>query len=140
MKKITASSPTLQALSVLLLVLICLTIIPNAQAQASGITSITNVQYASQAVLQNGVAQVTVAFAVYYNYYYNPQGYLVFGIYDTRTSNLVKGSATATPSPCQSLIGTTFVDSAVCGHPGLAFRNRICFVLTDIQLASTVRP
>jgi len=114
MKDLAVVSPFLRAVSVTILVLTCLTVLPNAQAQAAGITSIANVQYSSQAVMQNGIARATVVFTVYYNYYYNPQGYLVFGIYDTSTSNLVKGSAAASPDPCQSLAGTSYADSAVC--------------------------
>jgi len=114
MKRTTGSSLIIRAFSVLLFVLILLNTIPNIQAQAAGVTSITDVQYSSQAVLQNGVAQATVTFGVYYNYYYNPQGYLVFGIYDGITSNLVKGSAAASPTPCQSLAGTSYGDSVVC--------------------------
>lgn len=114
MKTIAAFSPFLQVVSVVLLVLICLTTIPNAQAQASGITSILNLQYPSQAALQNGVAQVTVTFTVYYNYYYNPQGYLVFGIYDTRASNYANGTATATPDRCQTLAGAQYTNAALC--------------------------
>jgi len=114
MKRIAAFSPFLQAVSVILLVLICLTAISNVQAQTAGITSILNLQYPSQAALQNGVAQVTVTFTVYYNYYYNPQGYLVFGIYDTRASNYVNGTATATPNQCQTLAGTQYTNAALC--------------------------
>ena len=114
MRKTAAFSPIPQAVRVALLVLTCLTVVPIAQAQAAGITSITDVQYSSQAALQNGVARATVTFTLYYNYYYNPQGYLVFGIYDTSTSNLVKGSAAASPTPCQSLAGTSYADAAVC--------------------------
>lgn len=114
MKTIAAFSPFLQVVSVVLLVLICLTTIPNAQAQASGITSILNLQYPSQVALQNGVAQVTVTFTVYYNYYYNPQGYLVFGIYDTRASNYANGTATATPDQCQTLAGAQYTNAALC--------------------------
>jgi hypothetical protein len=114
MRKTPMFPPILRAASVTIFVLICLAIVPVAQAQASGITSITDVQSSSQAVLQNGVARAMVAFTVYYNYYYNPQGYLVFGIYDASTSSLVKGSAVASPTPCQSLAGTSYTDSAVC--------------------------
>lgn len=114
MKRITAFSPFLQVVSVVLLVLICLTAISNVQAQVSGITSILDLQYPSQAALQNGVAQVTVTFTVYYNYYYNPQGYLVFGIYDSRESNYAKGSAAATPNQCQTLAGTQYNNAALC--------------------------
>jgi hypothetical protein len=114
MNKIAAFSPFHQAVSVVLLLLFCIAIIPNLQAQVSGITSILDLQYPSQAALQNGEAQVTVTFTVYYNYYYNPQGYLVFGVYDTGASNYVKGSATATPDQCQKLAGGQYTDAALC--------------------------
>ena len=114
MRKTAVYSHIPEAVIAALLVLICLTAVPNAQAQAAGITSLTDVQYSSQAALQNGVARATVTFTLYYNYYYNPQGYLVFGIFDTSTSNLVKGSAAASPTPCQSLAGTSYADYAVC--------------------------
>ena len=114
-KKRTRTSIRSIVLPCLAILLIWLTIVaPNVQAQPSGITSIINVQYPSQAVLQNGVAQVEVTFTVYYNQYYNPQGYLVFGIFDTSSSNFVTGSATASPVPCQSLAGTSYADSALC--------------------------
>lgn len=114
MKDLAVVSPFLRAVSVTLLVLTFLTLLPNAQAQAAGITSITNVQYSSQAVLQNGVAQVAVTFTVFYNYYYNPQGYLIFAIRTSGTSTIVNGSATASPDPCQSLAGTIYANSALC--------------------------
>jgi hypothetical protein len=63
-----------------------LAVAPNVQAQASGITSILDLKYPSQATLQSGMAEVTVTFSVYYNYYSNPQGYLVFGVADPSTS------------------------------------------------------
>lgn len=112
--KITRFSRFLQAVSVVLLVLVCLAAIPNAQAQASGITSILDLQYPDQAVLQSGVAQVTVTFKVYYNLYYNPGGYLVFGIYDTLSSNYVKGSAATMPNICQTVTGAQYANVALC--------------------------
>jgi hypothetical protein len=93
--------------------MISLAVVPNVQAQ-SGITSILNLQHPQQVELQGGTAQATVTFTVYYNYYYNPQGYLVFDINDPSTSNLLQGSATATPVPCQSLTGTQNANSALC--------------------------
>ncbi len=104
----------LQALSVLLLVLVGLTIPLGAQTQASGVTSIANVQYARQAALQNGIAQATVTFNIVYNYYHYPQGCLVFAIYDTSTSNIVKGSVAASPISCQSLTGTSYAGDVIC--------------------------
>ena len=114
MKDLAAVSPFLRAVSVTLLVLACLTVLPNAQAQAAGITSIANLQYPSQATLQNGIAQVAVTFTVYYNYYYNPQGYLIFAIYTAGNTTIVQGSAAAWPDPCQSLAGTSYANSAIC--------------------------
>ena len=93
---------------------ICLVAVPNVQAQASGITSITDFKYTAQANLQNGVAKTTVTFTVYYNYYYNPQGYLVFGIRYAENSKYVPGSATSTPDSCQSLPGTVYAGVAAC--------------------------
>lgn len=132
MNRIAAFSPFHQAVSVVLLALICLTVIPNVQAQASGITSILDLQYPSQAALQNGVAQVTVTFTVYYNYYRNPQGYLVFGIYDSRASNYAKGSATATPDQCQKLADAQYTKAAICAIvPGsISGRESALFTLT----------
>ena len=95
------------------ILLICLAIVPNVQAN-SGITSILNLQYPSQAALQNGVAQVTVKFTVYYNDYWNPQGSLVFGVWSIAGASYVKGSAASTPYPCQSLAGTSLAGDAVC--------------------------
>ncbi|HUK51071.1 MAG TPA: zinc ribbon domain-containing protein [Terriglobales bacterium] len=108
------SAVSLLAVSVTLLVLTCLTHLPVAKADTAGITSITDVQYSSQAALQNGVANVAIKFTVYYNYYYNPQGYLVFAIYTKGTSTIVNGSAAAMPDPCQSLAGTIYANSAIC--------------------------
>jgi hypothetical protein len=102
------------AVAIMPILLVCLAIIPSVQAQASGITSIRDLKYPSQAVLQNGLAQVAITFTVYYNYYYNPQGYLVFGIYDPDSLDYVEGTAMATPIPCQSLAGTQFANAAVC--------------------------
>lgn len=99
------------ALRFMPILLICLAIVPNAQAQT--ITSITNLQYPSQVALQNGVAQMTVTFTVYYNYY-NIQGYLAFGILDVGSGKFVPGSGKSTPDPCQSLTGTNYVGTALC--------------------------
>jgi hypothetical protein len=98
----------------MLALLVCLAIVPSVQAQASGITSILGLKYPSQATLQNGVAQATVTFSVYYNYYRNPQGYLVFGIADQSASEYVKGTATATPVPCQPITETEYANAALC--------------------------
>jgi hypothetical protein len=86
------------ALKFMPILLICVAVVPNVQAQL-GITSIDNLQFPAEAVLQNGVAQVTVTFTVYYNYFMGDR--LFFGIYDTFTSNVLRGSAKATPVPCQ---------------------------------------
>jgi hypothetical protein len=95
------------------ILLICLATVPNVQAN-TGITSILNLQYPSQAVLQNGVAQVTVTFTVYYSDYWNPQGFLIFGVWSIAGASYVKGSAASTPYPCQSLTGTSLAGDAVC--------------------------
>jgi len=101
------------SLSLGLVVLVCLTIVPNVRGQ-QGITSILHLYYPSQAVLQNGVAEVSVTFEMYYDYYSNPQGYLVFGVYYAGTSNPVEGSATSTPDSCQSLAGSPYANDSVC--------------------------
>ena len=111
--KETATSSWPRTVSLAIGLLICLTIVLPAEGQM-GIVSILNLQYPSQAALQNGVAQVPVAFTLYYNYYSNPQGYLVFGIYASGTSGPVDGSATSTPDPCQSLTGTPYANAAIC--------------------------
>lgn len=93
-----------------LLLLICLTVAPNVQAQT---TTLSNLQYPTQAVLQNGVAQVTVALTVGFSNL--PSGYyLGFGIVDAGTSNYVTGSVTSTPDSCAPLTGTNYVNSALC--------------------------
>jgi len=96
-----------------LVALICLTVVPAVRGQ-QGITSILNLHYPSQAALENGVAVVPVTFEMYFNYYSNPQGYLVFGVYNAGTLNPVPGSAASSPNPCQSLAGTPYANDAVC--------------------------
>jgi len=96
MKKITAFSPSLQAMSIILIVLMIF--IPNVQAQT---TNITNLQYPRQAV-----GQVTVTFTV--GYLDIGGARLAFGIRDRGTSNWVKGSGTSTPDSCQ------YANSALC--------------------------
>jgi len=99
--------------SLAMVLLICLAATPTVAGQ-TGITSILHLQYRSQAALQNGVAQIPVTFTLYFNYYRNPQGYLVFGIFLSGTSTPVDGSATSTPDPCQSLVGTPYASDAIC--------------------------
>jgi hypothetical protein len=95
-------------------VVVC-SVVPFAYAQSTGITSILDLQYPSTAVLQGGVAQVTVTFKVYFNYYHNPQGYLIFGVFDSRASTYVKGSATSAPDQCQLPASAQYPNSAMCG-------------------------
>lgn len=114
------------ALVFLPILLICLAIVPNVQAN-SGITSITDLHYPSQATFQNGVAQVTVTFTVYYSDYWNPQGSLLFGVWSIADASYVKGSASTTPYSCQSLAGTKYAGDAVCrGYPGWNLGDTIC--------------
>jgi hypothetical protein len=97
-------------LAYLIVLLISLTIAPNVQAQT---TTITNLQYPNQAVLQNGVAQVTVTFTV--SYAGLPSGdWLIFGILYSGTSTYVTGSGTSSPDHCFPSAGTPNAKLAVC--------------------------
>jgi len=115
----------------LLVLLISLTIAPNAQAQFTGQPTITNLQYPQQVALQNGAAQATVTFTL--SFPEPPPGYLIFGIRDVNstahmnsTNYWATGSAASTPDPCQSenvflgVLGQSLVasdwlaNSAVC--------------------------
>ena len=102
-----------RAVGLAMVVLVCLSTAPTVHGQA-GITSVLNLHFTSHAALQNGVAQVPMTFTLYYGNYENPGGYLAFGVYVSGTSNLVNGSATSTPDPCQSLAGTPYQNAAVC--------------------------
>jgi hypothetical protein len=76
-------------------------------------TTITNLRYPGQAVLQNGVAQVAVSFTVGFSHV--PYGYhLGFGIGYAGTTNYVKGSATSTPDSCFPMTGTIYVNTTFC--------------------------
>ena len=108
-----SSSPMTYRRIVLMLFLILLTGLTTALHVQAQTTSLSNLQYSNQAVLQNGVAQATVNFAVGYSGL--PSGdSLVFGIADASTSNYTTGSATSTPDPCASLSGTKYGNSAAC--------------------------
>ncbi len=116
------------ALTYLLVLLISLTIAPNAQAQFTGQPTITNLQYPQQVALQNGaIVTFTLSFPE------PPPGYLIFGIRDVNgtggmnsTNYWATGSAASTPDPCQSenvflgVLGQSLVapdwlaNSAVC--------------------------
>ncbi len=102
------------ALMFLLVLLISLTFAPNVQAQT---TSITNLQYPNQAVLQNGVAHATVTYTVSFSGL--PSGdILAFGILYGGTTNYVTGSGTSTPdSPQPVFAGTRFANSAFIATP-----------------------
>ena len=82
-------------------------------AQTSQTTGMTNLQYPSQVVLQNGVAQATVTFTVRFSGL--PSGnVLVLGILYEGTTNYVTGSATSTPDSCRSVDGDGYVNPATC--------------------------
>ena len=99
------------ALSCLPILLICLTFIPNVRAQT---TTISNLQYPTEVMLQSGVTNpTTITFTV--NYVDLPSGYsLVIGIIFSGTSNYVTGSVSSTPDSCGSMSGTKYANSAVC--------------------------
>lgn len=98
----------------LVVLLVCLSAAPNAQGQT---TSITNLQYSGQTVLQNGIAQATVSFTVSFSGML--LGYrLGFGITYEGTSNFAKGSASSTPDSCDPNIKlTVYANSAFCVLP-----------------------
>jgi len=102
------------SLALVSMLLICLAIIPSAQAQATGITSVADLTYPSQVELQDGWVLASVTFTVSYNYYNNPYGFLAFGVYDRQTSDYAKGTASARPLPCRSVPGTKFANAALC--------------------------
>ena len=103
MKKVAAFSPSLQATSVILLVLIMI-VIPTVHAQT---TTITKLQYPRQAL-----SPVTITFTA--GYLDIGGAGLAFGIRDQDTGNWVKGSGTSTPDSCQSTAGTQYANSAIC--------------------------
>ena len=89
----------------LLILLICLTRVSSVRAQAQTL-NISGLQYPAQAVLQNGVAQVTVTFTVSYTdiIVSNNGGGLVFGVNlanpDGSAGPWAPGSGTSTPDAC----------------------------------------
>jgi hypothetical protein len=93
----------------LLVLLICLTVASNVQAQT---TTITNLQYPEQAVLQNGVAQASVTFTVDFSDI--PSGsYLNFMIVYAGSAYR-PASATSTPDPCAPFSGLRVTYDAIC--------------------------
>ena len=92
--------------------LICLTIVPNVQAQTA---TISNLKHPTEAVLQNGVAEATVTFTVSYADL-PPGDYLTFGVLNGGTSNYVTGSGSSAPDPCISLAGSAYANSAFCAN------------------------
>jgi hypothetical protein len=97
-------------LSCLAILMVYLTFVQNVQGQT---TTITALQYPTQAVLQNGVAQVTVTFTVSYAGLPSSD-FLGFGIQYAGTSTWVKGSGTSGPDQCYPNAGTDMANSAAC--------------------------
>jgi hypothetical protein len=89
----------------LLILLICLTRVSGVWAQAQTL-NISGLQYPAQAVLQNGVAQITVTFTVSYSdIIVSNNGGLVFGVNlanpDGSAGPWASGSGTSTPDACE---------------------------------------
>jgi hypothetical protein len=99
-------------LAYLLVLLISLTIAPNAQAQEEPI-GITNLQHPDQVEMQNGVAQATVTLTLHFTEM-NPGYYFIFGIVYEKSLNPVTGSGTSTPDSCYHRPGEAPPQVALC--------------------------
>ena len=94
------------------ILLACLLIVPNVQAQT---TTMTDFQAPSRAILQpDGFTRtLTISYTVTFSGL--PSGSILgMGILYEGTQNFVAGSVTSTPDPCQSMAGTAYSSSAAC--------------------------
>lgn len=100
---------------VLLLTLVFLSTQTAVKAQTGASTTIRDLKYPAQAVLENGAARAEVTYTVSYTSLPSG-GYLGFGILyiPHGSGKYVTGSGTSAPDSCQSNAGSRYVDSALC--------------------------
>jgi hypothetical protein len=82
---------------------------------APAITTITNLQYPSQAIWQNSAAQATITFTVTYSGLPSG-GWLFFALIQNSTGQWapMKAAVNSTPDQCMSMTNTTYAGLSTC--------------------------